>query len=44
MSVERYTFDTNILFYALDPDAGEKHSISSRLIGTADYRTAVLVL
>jgi len=44
MSVERYTFDTNILFYALDPDAGEKHTISSRLIATADYRTAVLLL
>jgi predicted nucleic acid-binding protein len=44
MSVERYTFDTNILFYALDPDAGEKHRIASSLIATADPAHALLVL
>jgi predicted nucleic acid-binding protein len=44
MNADRYTFDTNILFYALDPGAGEKHRIASELIATADTRKAFLVL
>jgi predicted nucleic acid-binding protein len=44
MRAERYTFDTNILFYALDPDAGDKHRTASRLIATADNENAIIVL
>jgi predicted nucleic acid-binding protein len=44
MSADRYTFDTNVLFYALDPDAGAKHRIAGQLIATADCRRAMLVL
>jgi predicted nucleic acid-binding protein len=44
MSVEHYTFDTNILFYALDPDAGEKHRVASSLIASADTSRALLIL
>jgi predicted nucleic acid-binding protein len=44
MSAERYTFDTNILFYSLDPDAGIKHATASNLIASADSENAILVL
>jgi predicted nucleic acid-binding protein len=44
MSAERYTFDTNILFYALDSQAGTKHALASHLIASADYERAVLML
>ncbi len=44
MSAERYTFDTNILFYALDPDASAKHETSQSLIATADSSRALLLL
>jgi len=44
MSVERYTFDTNILFYALDSEAGVKHRVASALLGSADYERALLLL
>ena len=44
MSAERYTFDTNILFYALDSDAGSKHLVSRDLVGNADYARVFLVL
>jgi predicted nucleic acid-binding protein len=44
MSAERYTLDTNVLFYAIDPDSGQKHRIASEIIATADYHRAILVL
>ncbi len=44
MNAERYTFDTNILFYALDPDASEKHRAAQRLIASADPERAVVLL
>ena len=44
MSAERYTFDTNILFYALDPDAAEKHRVARHLIGSANTARTVLLL
>ena len=44
MSAERYTLDTNILFYAIDLDAGEKHRVASEIVAAADHRQAVLTL
>lgn len=44
MSAERYAFDTNILFYALDPDGAGKHRIAERLISSADPARAVMSL
>jgi predicted nucleic acid-binding protein len=44
MSAERYTFDTNILFYSVDPSAGIKHRTASHLIEAADSEKAVLTL
>ena len=44
MNAERYTFDTSILFYALDPDASEKYHTAQRLIASADSERAVLLL
>ena len=36
MSVDRYTFDTNVFFYSLDDTSREKHTIALRLVGAAD--------
>ncbi len=36
MSADLYTFDTNILFYALDERSPEKHAQARRLVGQAD--------
>ena len=36
MSADRYTFDTNILFYFLDAQSPQKHEQARRLIGLAD--------
>ena len=44
MSAERYTFDTNILFYALDADASEKHHIAEGLIASANTERALILL
>lgn len=44
MSADRYTFDTNILFYSLDLDAGPKNRTAQKIISTADYSRAILLL
>jgi len=44
MAAERITFDTNILFYALDSDAGEKHDIAANLLDRALDAEPVLLL
>jgi predicted nucleic acid-binding protein len=44
MSAERYTFDTNVLFYALDADSGAKHRTSSSMLAKADPENAVVLL
>lgn len=44
MAVNRYTFDTNILFYALDAAAGEKHRLARNLIAAADPDKTPLLL
>ncbi|MBF0147650.1 MAG: PIN domain-containing protein [Magnetococcales bacterium] len=44
MSGERYTFDTNILIYALDREAGRKHAIASALLDQAVAENCVLML
>ena len=43
MSGERYTFDTNVLFYAIDPDAPEKHAVARRIVGPNDGRSLLLL-
>ena len=40
----RFTFDTNILIYAIDSDAGERHRIALDLIHRAAGRDCVLTL
>ena len=40
----RFTFDTNILIYAIDRDAGHKHNYSKNLIGQAARRDCVLTV
>ncbi len=40
----RVTFDSNILVYAVDADAGEKHSVSVDLIGRAADGDCVFTL
>jgi predicted nucleic acid-binding protein len=32
MIVERYTLDTNVLVYAVDPSEGEKHDVAARVV------------
>jgi len=44
MGAERLTFDTNILFYAIDNTAGEKNRIASSLLRSAASVNAVLLL
>jgi len=44
MSDKRFTLDTNILVYAIDRDAGEKHSIAMRLIDHAMLKNCVLTV
>ena len=36
MNAERFTFDTNILFYALDPTDASKHFRSRSLLNLGD--------
>ncbi len=40
----RFTFDTNILIYAIDRDAGHKRNFSKNLIGQAARRDCVLTV
>jgi predicted nucleic acid-binding protein len=44
MAVERVTCDTNILFYALDTDAGEEHVVASDLLDRALDSDPILLL
>lgn len=44
MNAERATLDTNILIYALDRDAGERHAIASALVERATGWDCVLTL
>ena len=44
MAVERYTFDTNILFYSIDSTQEHKHQLARSLVGLADpSRTPILL-
>ncbi len=42
MNADRYTFDTNILFYALDKRATHKHQLAQTLIGHADPERCIV--
>lgn len=44
MSVERYTFDTNILFYALDATDPTNHSCARALLNSADPNRVPILL
>jgi predicted nucleic acid-binding protein len=44
MAAERYTFDTNILFYSLDASNAGKHARARRIIGLADSRSVPILL
>ncbi len=44
MSVKRLTLDTNILIYAVDKDAGQKHEKARDIIDQAIYLDTVLTL
>jgi predicted nucleic acid-binding protein len=44
MGVERITFDTNILYYALDIEGGEKHLVAADLLRAAVRADSVLLL
>src|ERR1700759_2634696 len=44
MAGERYTFDTNVLFYSLDPADPRKHARARRLIGLADPKRVPILL
>jgi predicted nucleic acid-binding protein len=40
----RFSLDTNILIYAVDSDAGERHRLARELLGKAAQRDCVLTL
>lgn len=44
MSDKRFTLDTNILVYALDRQAGERHGLASRIIAKAVLADCCLTL
>ncbi|WP_419804931.1 PIN domain-containing protein [Terriglobus sp.] len=44
MSGERYTLDANILFYALDERAGQKHKIALSLLKATLFHDCVLTV
>ena len=44
MNVDRYTFDTNILFYSLDARSPQKHQKALFLIGHADQGRCIVPL
>lgn len=44
MNVERITIDTNILIYAMDADAGKKHTLAVKTIEEAAECDCVLTL
>jgi len=39
MAGERFTLDTNILFYAIDTNAGDKHNQANHLLRAAAPKT-----
>lgn len=44
MSVRRLTLDTNILFYAMDREAGERHQLAKKIVDRAIVFDSVLTL
>ncbi len=44
MSGDLYTLDTNILFYAMDRDAGIKHTLAAQIIEDAVSSPCILTL
>lgn len=44
MSVERFTLDTNLLIYAIDRDAGERHIKAMNLVRDVVHEDCVLTL
>jgi predicted nucleic acid-binding protein len=44
MSDRRFTLDTNILVYALDRQAGDRHGLAGRIIGLAVWANCCLTL
>ncbi len=44
MSGERYSLDANILFYAIDTDAGEKHGLALELVKASVRRSCILTV
>jgi predicted nucleic acid-binding protein len=44
MSARLYTFDTNILFYAIDEQAGHKHRTARALIADGSYGRSLILL
>jgi predicted nucleic acid-binding protein len=44
MSAERYTLDTNILIYAVDRSAGDKHRLATAIVDSSVERPCVLTL
>ena len=41
---KRFTFDTNILIYAVNTDAAEKHQIASFLLDAATQKDCLLTM
>ena len=44
MKERRLTLDTNILFYAMDRDAGSRHNLAMEIVDRASVFDCVLVL
>ncbi len=44
MQDERFTLDTNILVYAVDRDAGDRHSMAIDLVDKAVQQDCILTL
>jgi predicted nucleic acid-binding protein len=44
MTGRRLTLDTNILFYALDRDAGDRHKLAMEIVDRASVFDSVLIL
>ena len=44
MKEKRLTLDTNILFYAMDRDAGKRHKLAMEIVDRASVFDCVLIL
>ena len=44
MNAKRLTLDTNILFYAMDRDAGKRHELAMEIVDRASVVDCVLIL